>query len=440
MVEQRSGKGSIRAKLARRFAAVAIGAALAACSLGYAVAWIWSDSAVRDLAKGRSTGSDGGNLPVGASAFLSQLLDAYLLERVADVQGWASAPPVLHAAQQANASRDVPGLPNPTAETLENESGAGGSLGRFPGADGYLRAEIAGSKDFDWIRFTDRDGLEVVATGARADSVHSGEDWWQRAWSDGAAIEGVMYDEDAEQWTIAVSMRIDDPTTGRPVGVLQAALGLASIHGIVNRFREGGYGERITVADHDGLLVAETASEHSSARLMNDKANLRVNQNDVRRAAYEGDRRGQVVEEGWTTEYSRTASGEFYADATRGARFPGFDWVVIVQSAQFEASSGVEPETIGARRQAYAGILGAGFLVIALLAGGVAWWTADRVSRPIRQLHAAAVRINRGQATGPLRFDTNDELSEVADAFERMRRTIRRAVRMLHERQKGSTA
>ena len=237
-------------------------------------------------------------------------------------------------------------------------------------------------------------------------------------------------------------MRIDDPATGKPVGVLQAALGLASIHRITDRFRERGYGERITVADHDGLLVAETASEHSNARLMNDKANLRMNENDARRAAYEDDRWGQVIEDGWTTEYSRSAGGEFYADATRGARFPGFDWVVIVQSTQFGASSGIDAglETVGAWRRTYAGILGAGFLVIALLAGGVAWWMADRASRPIRYLHAAAVQMSQGRTTGTFRLDTNDELSEVADAFERIRRITRQAVRVLHERQKGSTA
>ena len=132
MVTQRSSRGSIRAKLARRFAAIAIGAALAAYSLGFAVTSVWSGSVERDLARGLSSASNGENPRASASAFLSQLLDAYLLERVADVQGWASAPPVLHAAQQANASHDVQGLPNPTAETLENESGTGGSLGRFP--------------------------------------------------------------------------------------------------------------------------------------------------------------------------------------------------------------------------------------------------------------------------------------------------------------------
>ena len=446
MVEERSSKGSIRAKLARRFTAIAIGAALAACLLGYAATWVWSDSVVRDLTRefsagsGGENGSDGENPPMGVGAFLSQLLDAHLLERVADVRGWASAPSVLHAVQQANASREVSGLPNPAAEALESE--VRGSLGRFPVADGYLHGEVADSKDFDWIRVTDRNGLDVVATGVRSEFVHSGEDWWQRAWSDGAAIEEVTYDEKADRWTIGVSMRIDDPATGRPVGVLQAALNLASIHDITDRFREHGHGERITVADHDGLLLAETASEHSNARLMNDKVNLRMNENDARRAAYEDDRWGQVIEDGWATEYSRSAGDEFYADATRGARYPGFDWVVIVQSRQFGAPSGIDAgqETVGAWRRTYAGILGAGFLVIALLAGGVTWWMADRVSRPIRHLHAAAVQMSQGRTTGTLRLDTNDELSEVADAFERIRRIIRQAVRVLHERQKGSTA
>ena len=153
------------------------------------------------------------------------------------------------------------------------------------------------------------------------------------------------------------------------------------------------------------------------------------------------DRSGHVLEGGRTTEYGRTAGGELYADATRGSRFPGFNWVVIVQSGRSGASSGTDTmlEKVGAWRRTYAGILGVSFLVIALLAGCIVWWTASRVSRPIWYLHAAAVQMSRGRLTGAVRLDTNDELSEVADALERIRRTIQKAVRVLRERQKGST-
>ena len=61
MVERKSVTGSVRGKLVRRFAAIAIGAALAACSIGYAVTWVWSDSVVRDLTTRLPAGLDGEN-------------------------------------------------------------------------------------------------------------------------------------------------------------------------------------------------------------------------------------------------------------------------------------------------------------------------------------------------------------------------------------------
>ena len=437
MAEGRSVTGSIRAKLVRRFAAVAIGAALAACSIGYAIIWVWSGTVGRDLTMRPPAGLDGKSPQPIVGVLLSQQLDEFLHERIIDVRGWASAPTVLHAAQQAHVLHEESGLLDVTAEAHENRPKVRASLGQFPIADGYLRAESARSEDFDWMRLTDRNGLDVVVTDVSSDFVHTDEDWWQRTWSDGVAIGEVAYDQKADSWAIDISMRIDDPATGEPVGVLMAALNVASLHGLTDRYRQRGYGERITVADHNGLLIAETASEHSSARLMNEKASLRKRENDARRAAFEGDRSGQVIEGGWTTEYSRTADGGFYADVARGSRFPGFNWVVIVENGRFGASSGINImlEKVGASRRTYAGIFGVSFLVIALLAGVIVWWMTGRVSRPIRYLHAAAVQMSRGRMTDAVRLDTNDEFSEVADALERMRRTVQNAVRVLRERQ-----
>ena len=146
MVKERSVTGSIRAKLVRRFAVIAIGAALAACSIGYAATWAWSGSVVRDLTTRLPAGSNGENPQTGASAILSRQLDAFLHERIADVQGWVSAPTVIHAAQQAHVLHEESGLLDLTAEALENKLKVGATLGRFSIADGYLRAEIARSE------------------------------------------------------------------------------------------------------------------------------------------------------------------------------------------------------------------------------------------------------------------------------------------------------
>ena len=442
MDEPRSVTGSIRAKLVRRFTAVAVGAALAACSIGYAAMWAWSVWLVQDLATRPSAASEGENPQTGASALLGHELDRFLHERIADVHGWASAPTVLHAAQQAHVLREESGLLDLTAEALENRLADPVNLGRFSVADGYLRSEIARSEHFDWMRFTDRNGIDVVVTDARPAFVHHDAGWWQRAWSDGAAIDQVAYDEETALWWIDISMRIDEPATGNPVGVLQTALSLVSIQDLADRFAARGHGERITVADHDGLIVAETGSGHSHTRLMNENVSLRLDGTDTRQAAFKGDSSGHVIDGEWTTEYSRTADEALYADVARGSRFPGFEWVVIVQSGASGAFFSIDPllEIVGAWRRTYAGILGGSLLVIALVSGCVVWWMASRISSPVRYLRATAVEMSKGRLGGAVRLDTNDELSEVADALERMRRIVQRAVHLLREQRRGSNA
>ena len=442
MVEEIRVTGSVRAKLVRRFASIAIGSALAACSVGYAVTWVWSSSLVRDLTALLPAGFEGEDPQAKASALLGRQLDEFLHERIADVRGWASGPTVIHAAREAHLAHEELGLLSLTVEELENKFKVSKGIGRFPVADGYLHAEIVRSKYFYRILFTDRNGYNVAVTGASPDFVQSDEDWWQRAWSDGAVIGSeATYDRETDRWGIDISMRIDDPTTGKPVGVLQASLSIAVVKDIIDRYRERGYGEQITVADHRGLLLADTSSQHSHTRVMNEKFNLRDRVVDARQAAFGADHSGRVIEGGQIMEYSRTSSGEFYADLARGSRFPGFNWVVMVQTEGIGAASGINAalEKVGAWRRTYADILGGSFLVIALLAGGIVWWMAGRISHPIRYLRATALRISQGRVTDAVQLDTNDEFAEIARALERIQRIMRQAVRALRERRKGST-
>ena len=194
MDEGTSVTGSVRAALARRFAAFGIVAALVACAVGYAVAWSWSTSLGRDLANVLA-GFEGDSAEATTSALLSRQLDEFMRERIADVQGWASGPTIISAARQAHSVHEKSGLLSLSVEDIEKRFQIRKSLGRFPIADDYLRAEIARSKHFDRILFTDRNAFNVVVTNVSSDLVQSDEGWWQRAWSDGFAISPVTYDE-----------------------------------------------------------------------------------------------------------------------------------------------------------------------------------------------------------------------------------------------------
>ena len=434
---------SVRSKLARRFAAIGIGAVMVACMVAYAVTWQWSGSTARDLAN-LLAGLESESPEMRQSALLARQLDEFMRERIADVQGWALGPAVVSAARQAHSVHEESGLLALTVDALEDKFQIRKSLGRFPIADSYLRAEVARSRHFDRILFTDRNGYNVAVTNVSSDFVQSDEGWWQRAWSDGFALSAVQYDESMGAWAIDISVRIDDPATENPVGVMQAALSIALLQEIADWYAGQREAAQITVVDSAGLLLAETSSGHSSARIMNEKVNVRDAESDARQAVFGTKRSGQVVDDQWVTGFSRTAGGELYADLTRDFRFQGFNWGVIVQSAGSGSRLGVEIEAAARKvagwRGFFGGVLGVSLVVLALLVVAIGWWMAVRVTRPIGYLRAMANQMSRGKATGAVQLETNDELSEIAAALERMRRTMHLAVRVLRERRSGGAS
>ena len=65
---------------------------------------------------------------------------------------------------------------------------------------------------------------------------------------------------------------------------------------------------------------------------------------------------------------------------------------------------------------------------------------AGRIAQPIRYLRTVAVQMSQGRATGAVQLETNDELSEIARALERMRRTVQMAVRIMRERRRSQSS
>ena len=76
-------------------------------------------------------------------------------------------------------------------------------------------------------------------------------------------------------------------------------------------------------------------------------------------------------------------------------------------------------------------------LVLVLLAIGIGWWMAMRLTRPIEYLRSVTQQMSQGKATGAVHLETNDELSEIAGSLERMRRTVHLAIRILRERKRS---
>ncbi|MCP5027739.1 MAG: hypothetical protein GY929_15805, partial [Actinomycetia bacterium] len=116
------------------------------------------------------------------------------------------------------------------------------------------------------LGYTNRTGLIVAATNSvSADSSASG--LWDQAWARSVGIGPVSPTEGGATNAgagLPVAVRIDD-VLGVPVGVLTATIDVEFIQAITDFRLEAGVS--VTVLSTDGILLAETDSDHSNQRI-----------------------------------------------------------------------------------------------------------------------------------------------------------------------------
>ena len=162
-------------------------------------------------------------------------------------------------------------------ERIEEEMKSTRSLNPLPAATQYLRDQLQLSQVFKELFFTDRNGYNAAISNLTSDFVQSDEEWWVNAWTKGLDIGGttqnplmttktdrggarVTYDASSGVWSIAISVRIDDPRTKEPLGVMKGVLDISAVQTIASRTAEkvpGGEVKVIVAATGD--VVADTS-------------------------------------------------------------------------------------------------------------------------------------------------------------------------------------
>ena len=327
-------------------------------------------------------------------------LDEYLLGRIFEATAWADSEVVVDAARKAYQRHLDAGLNELSVEQIEDRFPIAKSLGAFPEADAYLRAQISASPDFAEAFFTDQKGFNVALTNPTSDFVQSDEDWWLNAWRHKIAVGQVEFDESAGVWSLDISIRIDDSVDQTPLGVLKSVLSIKRVQQIADRNAKSLAGARVVITTGDGLLIAETSSNHARERIMSASTNVREHGSPALQGAFGAERSGSSTDGGmFLTAHARTAGGTFYAPVT--PRFPGFDWVVIIQRplqtvlAPLGALAGLADEV-----DTWPWVLGAGLAVVSGLIVAVMLVGCLALSRRWAADIAAIAAFAQGVATG----------------------------------------
>ena len=327
-------------------------------------------------------------------------LDEYLLGRIFEATAWADSEVVVDAARKAYQRHLDAGLNELSVEQIEDRFPIAKSLGAFPEADAYLRAQISASPDFAEAFFTDQKGFNVALTNPTSDFVQSDENWWLNAWRHKIAVGKVEFDESAGVWSLDISIRIDDSVDQTPLGVLKSVLSIKRVQQIADRNAKSLAGARVVITTGDGLLIAETSSNHARERIMSESTNVREHGSPALQGAFGAERSGSSTDGGmFLTAHARTAGGTFYAPVT--PRFPGFDWVVIIQRplqtvlAPLGALAGLADEV-----DTWPWVLGAGLAVVSGLIVAVMLVGCLALSRRWAADIAAIAAFAQGVATG----------------------------------------
>ncbi|MCP4876351.1 MAG: HAMP domain-containing protein [Gammaproteobacteria bacterium] len=368
----------------------------------------------------------GANLSTTSARIVSEL-DSFMLERISDVVVWASAPIIVQAAKSAAEAHQKVGLVEQEIDDIEARFKTRKSLNVSPAANRYLIHQIRNSSHFGEVFFTDKNGFNTAMTNPTSDFVQRDENWWKTAWENGISVGEVEFDESANIWSIDISVRIDDPAAGRSLGVMKAVLGVSLIQEVADRGAKDITGGLVTVISSGGQLLAETGSRHAKNRIMVETINLRNSTDPAIQEVFSTRNKGYVLGSGQVLGYAKSAGPELYRTVV--TRFPGFNWSVIVQQptsialAPIEGLASVQSNLQTSKQQVIV-ILVIVAIAVFMLAFFVAGMLSKAITQPLLDLRELADSVSKGDTSRTISVNSDDEIQDVAQAFERMRTSV----------------
>ena len=355
-------------------------------------------------------------------------IDSFFASRISEAKGWASSRVVTDAALAAHIRHVAEGLTRTAIKDVENRFRTQKSLNTSPEADEYLRRQVASSPYFTEVFMSDRNGFNVALTDSTSEFVHSDEIWWQDTWKRGMTFGNLEYGDVSGLWSIDIAVRIDEPATNDPIGVMSAILAIESIQEIADWTAKTTRGGHVNVATSGGLLIAETSSGHAPERIMNADIDLLDEGDPSIRPAFLSTQPGYTVGQDWLTGYARTGTSAV-GDSSTG-RFANLDWLVILRKpvALVHKPNNALRAIDGALndwRRILALTIAAAILLSALFAIALSSGAARRYTNSLRAIRELAEHTAQGKNVDPAVIDHPEEIARLNDAVHRLCRVFK---------------
>ncbi len=274
--------------------------------------------------------------------------------------------------------------------------------------------EYHGYKVFGEIFVTNKYGANVAITGKTSDYRQDDEEWWQSAKRDGLYIEDVEYDESADVYSIDIGLRIDDESNNF-IGAMKLALNIDDIINFIKEVQFFGIHQdhetmKFKIVTKEGKLIYSTVGDFKFLE------NVSYLLPEIHLSPEPGHSRLLVLEnkgEGRNEIYIFRA----HSKALKNFKGKGLDWILVVEH---EAKELFAPVTKLKNK-----ILTISLVVI-IASMFLGFFISKYISNNFKKLKDAAVKIGKGNLDTWIDVKSNDEIGQLAEAFQKMTEDLRK--------------
>lgn len=237
-------------------------------------------------------------------------------------------------------------------------------------------------------------GANVAQTGKTSDYYQADEDWWQKAHDNGFSVTEVEYDESAKEWSIPISVRIQD-SGGRFLGVIKTVPIVQQMLAETARATKRYASTEMMLLTDAGKLVYATRPFTAFEDVSSERYFERLAESS-----------GFFVLQEQEGERLYT-----YARSSGFNDFRGLNWILVLTH---------DSDEVFARVHELGRALAVLTSVLLLLVGIFAFFVPRTIARPIQKLTQMVGIVSRGNLDVRIDITSQDEIGRLAAAFNDM--------------------
>ncbi|MDD5327335.1 MAG: ATP-binding protein [Phycisphaerae bacterium] len=261
------------------------------------------------------------------------------------------------------------------------------------------------------VFITNKYGVNIAQTGKTTDYYQADEDWWQIVRAKGLCVTDIEYDESSDTYSTNIGVRIDDED-GNFLGTIKAVLNIENVIEILQKAKEASPYKtaQFKLFDRNGKVIFADTEKYKQFNYIIEK---KINDN------IKGGK-GYLLKEGEENEGEEL----FVYASSRGYRdYHALDWTLAIEYSTKEIFAPVaELKNIM--------LVVPVVIAVALLIG---LYVSLNISKPVEKLRDAAVEISKGKLDITIDIDSNNEIGELAGAFNKMSKHLKAMVDNLNQ-------